>query len=103
MRITTIDVSPRTTRLKLSGELDVATELLVAGAMTEAVGGGRGRLEVDLSRVSFMDCSGVRVLLRGRRAATAAGTSFRLGARSTAVQRMLLLAGVAALFPGIVR
>jgi anti-sigma B factor antagonist len=59
--------------ITLAGELDMAT----AGRLEEAVGaaleGAQHELVIDLSHVSFMDSTGLRAVLRARRACGDAG------------------------------
>jgi anti-anti-sigma factor len=62
------------------GEVDRDTAGILASALTDAVAeaGAAGAVEVDLDGISFLDSSGIGALLTGQRAATAAGTGFRI-------------------------
>jgi anti-sigma B factor antagonist len=46
----------------MSGEIDAAVQAHVENALSEAAGAVRGRLVVDVSRVTFMDSGGLRLL-----------------------------------------
>jgi anti-sigma B factor antagonist len=50
----------------VSGEVDVATAPVLEGALDTAIRESRGVFVVDFSDVTFMDSSGVNVLLRAR-------------------------------------
>jgi anti-anti-sigma factor len=52
-----------TTVVAVSGEVDVATAGDLLDALAEATGGGPDRLVIDLLDVSFMDSSGLGVLV----------------------------------------
>ena len=49
--------------LRCEGEIDQATAPALADALADAVP-GRRRVEVDVSRVSFMDSSGINALVQ---------------------------------------
>ena len=49
---------------------------------------------VDLAGVSFIDSSGLRVLVQDHQTRTEAGESLRLRAPSAAVQRLLEISGL---------
>ena len=57
----------------ISGEIDIATSQAMRDAL--ATGPGRAHLEVDLSAVTFMDASGIGVLLTARQKAVDSGGS----------------------------
>lgn len=101
MLITTSNPSRRTARRAIVGELDLATENVVLTSLKDAVTEGHRRLEVDLSGITFMDCSGIRVLLLAQRFASESHVRFTLGDRSQAVDRMLNLTNLAPLFPDL--
>lgn len=103
MLITALDPTLRSTRRTFVGELDIATEPLVSDSLREALHRVPRSLQVDFSGVSFMDCSGVRVLLGALRQAQEAQVRFGLVGRSPAVQRVLELTDVAPLFPDVPR
>lgn len=71
----------------LSGELDLATTPEAAKTIGELVEAGFERLRVDLSRLSFIDSSGLRMLIRASRAAAERGCEFTVVPGSEAVQR----------------
>ncbi|MET9803538.1 STAS domain-containing protein [Streptomyces sp. NPDC006368] len=62
----TVEQHPDVMLLKVVGEMDLATAPAVADAALVLPMGGK-TLRVDLSGVSFMDSSGLNVLLRLRR------------------------------------
>ena len=76
----------------ISGEIDIAT----CRAMREALATGPGpaHLEVDMSAVTFIDASGIGVLLAARREAMEAGGSLILRAPSWAVLRVAGVLGL---------
>jgi anti-sigma B factor antagonist len=75
----------------LSGELDIAT----ANQLTEQLEGVQpvsgDRLVIDLSAVSFMDSTGLRVLIAANRNATAGGYSLVIVTGESPAKRVLEL------------
>jgi anti-anti-sigma factor len=57
----------RTSTISLKGEWDIAAEPRVSRAIGQALRGGPTRLRLDLSRLSFMDASGVHIAVELRR------------------------------------
>jgi anti-anti-sigma factor len=76
-------------RVRPSGELDVATAPTLERALQAIELTGAQRIILDLRDLSFMDSTGVRLLLRANQRALADGHEFRLIAGSVAVQRPL--------------
>ncbi|MEZ5217886.1 MAG: STAS domain-containing protein [Ilumatobacteraceae bacterium] len=77
------------------GEIDAHT----AGQLSSALAGRAAEdVVVDLSGVTFLDSSGLRVLLAERQDHADAGTSLFLRAPSGPVRRVLELSGLAAVF-----
>jgi len=76
----------------ISGEIDIATCRAMRDAM--ATGLGPAHLEVDMSAVTFIDASGIGVLLAARRLAVDAGGSLTLRAPSWAVRRLTGVLGL---------
>jgi anti-anti-sigma factor len=76
--------------------LDVGEEL--RGALRAALASTEEGIDLDLSGVSFCDCSGLNVLLAVREQALAEGKSVTLGPVSPIVERLLSLTGTLPLF-----
>ena len=83
---------PPVVTVTISGEIDIAT----CRAMREALATGPrpAHLEVNMSAVTFMDASGIGVLLTARRLALDAGGSLTLRAPSWAVRRVTGILGL---------
>jgi anti-anti-sigma factor len=79
--------------LAVSGEVDLSSAGRFAQELTSVVGDG-GTAVVDLSRVTFIDSSGVRELLAANRLATALGGQLVLTDPSAACRRVLEISGV---------
>ena len=62
-----IDLTPDVTRyvISVSGEVDLATSPELDGAIIAALDSGAAGLAIDLSNVTFMDSSGLGVIVRG--------------------------------------
>jgi anti-sigma B factor antagonist len=76
-----------------AGEIDLATSGLLGDALTAALAGSSGAVVADLSAVTFLDSSGLRVLVDAHMAAT--GTvRFAVVAGSNATLRPLQLTGL---------
>ncbi|MFC8146788.1 STAS domain-containing protein [Streptomyces paradoxus] len=79
--------------LTLAGEIDRDTGQPLRQAL-DASGTPRPRIVVDLSRVTFMDSTGINIFIAAHRALTEAGGWIRLAAPSEAVLRLLQIVGV---------
>jgi anti-sigma B factor antagonist len=76
------------------GEIDIATAPVLRSALTEAAGGdhlgvGGVRLTVDFANVSFIDASGLGVLVGAARRARRDGSELVLRNPSPAMMRLL--------------
>jgi anti-anti-sigma factor len=79
-----------TTLVRVIGELDLATSPRVEADLLRLIHEGLGRrLVLDLSRLSFLDSTGLRALWRTRQHAQTAGTQLYLSAASDSVMRVL--------------
>ena len=83
---------PPVVTVAISGEIDIAT----CRAMREALATGPSpaHLEVNMSAVTFIDASGIGVLLAARRLAVDAGGSLTVRAPSWAVRRVTGVLGL---------
>ncbi|MEV0203202.1 STAS domain-containing protein [Nonomuraea sp. NPDC050691] len=91
----TMETQPRRAVAHLRGEIDLATaELLKASLDTMLEGRSVSVLEVDLSQVSFIDCSGLRVLMAVKRSLQRRGGTFSLAHLSPSAERLLAAAGL---------
>jgi anti-anti-sigma factor len=79
-------------RVEVSGEVDMCSAAALTHTLRHAAGGQPARLEVDLSRVTFLGCAGVQALLTARELVT---TLTVVGAPDP-VRRLLALAGLTA-------
>lgn len=81
--------------VSLSGELDLAGVPTLARELARVA--EEPAVVLDLARVTFMDCSGLRCLLAARRAAERRGRPFELIGGSRPVRRIFSLTGTEAL------
>jgi anti-sigma B factor antagonist len=80
--------------VQATGDVDVATSAILAAAISRAMeramaAGDRPDLVIDLSRVRFIDASGINVLVGAAHQASACGVGLVLRSPSRAVRRML--------------
>ncbi|MEU9736746.1 STAS domain-containing protein [Streptomyces sp. NPDC048002] len=85
--------------LTLTGEVDHDTSPQLRSAALDACAAGRPRIVVDLSRVSFMDSSGINILIAAHHGATESGGWLRIAAPLPPVLRTLRLVGVDEVIP----
>ncbi|WP_051950899.1 STAS domain-containing protein [Actinacidiphila yeochonensis] len=83
-------------RAHVLGEADMAGAGTLEAALSDAVRRADA-LDVDLSDVSFLDCSGLNCLLRVRSLARSRGTAFTVTAAAPAAVRLFALTGTAGL------
>ncbi|MEY7979749.1 STAS domain-containing protein [Streptomyces pilosus] len=84
-------------RVTVRGELDFEAQDL-RYELHEALRSSDTGVDLDLSAVSFCDCSGLNVLLDARQRALGQGKTVALRASSPAVERLLGLIGAQDLF-----
>ena len=89
--MTGIPISPVVTVI-ISGDIDIATSRAMQDALV--TGPGPAHLEVDMSAVTFMDASGIGVLLDARQRAVDGGGSLTLRSPSWAVRRLTGVLGL---------
>ncbi len=82
---------PGAVLLMLAGELDLATAPRLAAALTQNAGEHRGRVVLDLTRLSFMDSTGLSLIVGTDRSARAAGGVLVLRHPQSQVRRLLEL------------
>lgn len=80
--------------LVVLGEIDIATAPLLEQRLTEAEAGDAAQLIVDLDQVSFMDSTGLQVLVAHTLSKTN-GRRIRLTRGSPQVQRLFTVSGMA--------
>jgi anti-anti-sigma factor len=97
--VSTRPVRPRVVEIAVRGDLDMRTGKLVQQALEHSYEDeGAELLSLDLSRVTFIDSMGLRVLLRARRAAQALERALVLASPSPSVMRLLEITGMHELF-----
>ncbi len=72
----TVEVFPlglQAARVRVRGELDLATVPQLAPALSALLGAGRHQLDVDLDEVTFCDVAGLTALLQANARAVQAG------------------------------
>jgi anti-anti-sigma factor len=84
-----LDIEPAGQVLQLHGEVDLSTAEAFAVALRGAIGAG-GSVTVDLSDVSFMDSTGVKVLITATHALEP-GAELVLRAPSSPLERLFEL------------
>jgi len=91
-----VDVEPERDVVRVSpvGEVDLATIDEVRARIEELKAAGFRRVLLDLRGVTFLDSSGVRLVLEADASARADGWDFALVEGSATVQRVFALAGV---------
>ena len=81
-----------------TGELDTATAPALEQELERAFDGASDRVVLDLRELEFIDSSGIRALLIGRRKAANAQAHFALVAGDRALERTLEIAGIHKIF-----
>ena len=84
---------PAWTRVSLAGELDLAAGGVLERHLREAQS-RTGWIVLDLRALTFIDCTGLRSVLAGRRRATERGHRFEVLCVPGQVARMLSVSGV---------
>lgn len=93
------DTTPTGTMLRVAGEVDLSSAPQLRDAALRALRQGEGPLCLDLSGVTFLDSTGLHVLIATRRRAQLEGRQLILGDCSRPVERVLQITATATLFP----
>lgn len=91
-----IDGSSRPVRVTAAGELDAASADQLATALTDAQRAAAG-IALDLTDVTFIDSSGLRVIAAEVARADDTGEAFTISGASDAVRRIFEMTGLSAL------
>ncbi len=83
----------------VGGEVDLATCPQLRGVLAGLIDQGIYDLVVDLEQVSFLDSSGIGVLMGAHRRLREHGGGLRLAAPSARVRRVLEVTGVTTVLP----
>ena len=81
------------TVIEVTGEVDAASADVLRNAVFEVIDAGEPRVVTDMAQVSFMDSSGLRVLIAGYKAAEQAGGALVVRNPSDVVTRLLEITG----------
>jgi anti-sigma B factor antagonist len=82
-----------TTKLSLRGELDLAKAPELKDGLDRALGDGAAEVVVDLSELTFIDSTGIALLVLAKRGDRGGRLCF-LPSNSDAVSRVLALTGI---------
>jgi anti-anti-sigma factor len=85
--------------LEFGGEIDIAAAAAIAPQLDAVTAGPEPQVVIDLTRVEFFDCSGLRLLYRARRRVTDREGRIRLVCTHPLTLRVLRLTGLARLLP----
>lgn len=83
-----------TARVMAIGEIDAYTSTLLDRQLRDVESSSAGAVELELSRTSFLDSSGLRVLLHADQRLRSAGRELVLVAPADAVIQVIELTGV---------
>ena len=93
----TTDHTDTTTRLQVSGEIDMDSVPMLTRAIGSALNAAAGTVEVDLGATVFCDCAGITALLDGRRDALDRAIGYQVINLSGSPLRVLVLLDLHAL------
>ena len=100
---TTAVSNPPSAGVVLDGEMDIATCPAIRRFLMAAISGGDVHLAVDMSGVTFIDASGIGVLVAAANRARQAGGGLSLLAPSPQVRRLLDVLHLDAILPAAQR
>jgi anti-anti-sigma factor len=87
--------------LTLAGEIDLDTAPLVRASVEECLREGIRTIDIDLTAVTFCDCSGLNAFLHASQQTTAAGGSLQLHYPPPLMARLVDLTGSGFLLRGL--
>ena len=94
-----VAISRRAVRVEVEGELDLASSPQLERVLNREIAAGND-VVLDLSRVEFMDCSGLRAILWAASESRCNGRQLKRTSSSSAqVRRLIEMAGVGDALP----
>jgi anti-sigma B factor antagonist len=90
--------SAEVTVLDVAGEIDLYTSPKVESLLDAAVGQGVAQIVIDLSKVTFLDSSGLGALVHGKRIADPAGSTLTIVCDRPNLLRTLRVTGLDSVF-----
>ncbi len=84
---------------RLRGTLDVATSPSVRAALMQTASEGNHEIVVDLTKLEFLDSTGLGALIGAHRRAIENGGKIRLAVGEGQIQRLLNITGLIRIFP----
>ncbi|MBD0420154.1 anti-sigma factor antagonist [Streptomyces sp. TRM S81-3] len=87
------------TVLEFRGEIDIASAAEIAPHLDRETGRPGARIVIDLRRIEFFDCSGLRLLYRARHQVLEQGGQVHLVCTHPLTLRMLRITGLAGMLP----
>ena len=93
-----VDLAGAQPVVRIVGEVDMANSPAVKNTLAELVEGGHLAVVVDLTEVTFMDSSGLHVLVETQRRLSEFGGKVVLRRPRPAVGRLLEVTGITAIF-----
>ena len=96
----TSEVGPEAVSVAVRGEIDLDNVTHLRSTLNEAVAITKGDIVIDLAEVSYLDSSGLHVLLSAHEQLTALDRRFIVHRPSPAVLRLFELCYVSELFAG---
>jgi anti-sigma B factor antagonist len=81
------------------GEIDYGTADVVQSTVARFLEAGFSHIVIDLRRVTFLDSSGLRALIKARQAAAEREIGFSVAPGPPGIRRLFEVTGTAALFP----
>lgn len=93
MNVSAVNSETRTV-ISVSGEVDIATSPALDAAIATAVGEETKQIVVDLSDVTFMDSSGLGVIVRGLKRSREAGIELDLVITNDRVLKVFSITGL---------
>ncbi|MFD7934966.1 anti-sigma factor antagonist [Streptomyces sp. NPDC059755] len=87
------------TVLEFRGEIDIVAATEITPHLDDATGGPAPRIVIDLSRIEFFDCSGLRLLYRARSRVLDHGGHLHLVCTHRLTLRILRATGLYRLLP----
>jgi anti-sigma B factor antagonist len=97
-RVTERDLDERATVIAVAGEIHASTAPQFSGLLTAAIDAGRTLIVLDLTDVSFIDSTGLSVLLNALRRVTHAGGRMSLVCTNPTVLRLFEITRMDATF-----
>lgn len=98
LRVELVETAEKIVVIELEGEIDIYTAPEFRDVLLQAIDGGARKVVVDVSKVTFMDSTGLGVFVSGEKRIRPLGGLLVIVCRDETIRRIFQITGLADVF-----